>query len=94
MRELSELAFFRRFGNRRDNQLDHRHAVLGDDDFLALRGVFDELRKVGLGFVEIDLPRHGATLGQLVKLVKLDQTHFIVGMTKLAFSRTPPLGQR
>jgi len=58
------------FRRRDHDKFDHRLAVLGDDDLLALRCVFDKLRKVGLGFVEIDLARHGRTLPELVKLVK------------------------
>jgi len=70
MRELSELTFFESFRRRYNGQLRYRPAVLCDDNFFALRGVLDELRKVGLGFVEIDLARHDRTLVELVKLVK------------------------
>ena len=70
-RPLTKLALLRLFViGRRACQLRQRLAVLCDDDVLALRGIFDELRKVGFGVVEIDLPDHAAILTKLVKLVK------------------------
>ena len=84
MRPLSQSALpgLGTIGRRSDDQLDHRLAVLGDDDLFAASGVFHQLRKVGLGFVEVDLARHGLPTvsknhGLVKGLVKLDQLPFL-----------------
>lgn len=59
-RPLTKLALFGFFLLGRARQLRQRLAVLGDDDVLALRRVFDKLREVGFGVVEIDLADHEA----------------------------------
>lgn len=72
MGPLAKFAFFRlvRFRLGRD-ETRHRLAVLGNDDLRPLRRLFHKAGKMGLCFVKVHLPHHGATIGGLVKLVKL-----------------------
>jgi hypothetical protein len=61
--------FFRRGGEL--DEARHRLAVLGNDDFLSRRCVFDELGEVCLCFVEIDLFHEGECrpVGQVGQVV-------------------------
>ncbi len=50
-----------RGGGSQGGQPDERLSCLGDDDILASNSLFDELREVGLGLVNV----HGSHMGHV-----------------------------